>query len=153
LYATNGQSQQASWGALPGTIDAQFQVSSFEFWVSDTVPELQTPKIGTMAAPSSSFLLGKLALVTGGSGTIGQAIAKVLLSQGASVVLTARRMEKLELAKEKLQKEVDKAAVHVIASDVSKEESVVNLFQEIDQLEHGKGLDLLVNNAGECHIG
>jgi NAD(P)-dependent dehydrogenase (short-subunit alcohol dehydrogenase family) len=105
-----------------------------------------------MAAPSSSFLFGKLALVTGGSGTIGQAIAKVLLSQGASVVLTARRMEKLEFAKETLQKEVDNkaAVVHVIASDVSKEESVVNLFQEIDQLvEHGKGLDLLVNNAGE----
>jgi NAD(P)-dependent dehydrogenase (short-subunit alcohol dehydrogenase family) len=102
-------------------------------------------------AASSSFLRGKLALVTGGSGTIGKAIAKSLLSQGASVVLTARRIGKLEETQEALRKEVsgNAAQVHVLSSDVSKEESVVELFQKIDQLEGGKGLNLLVNNAGE----
>ena len=102
-------------------------------------------------AASSNFLLGKLALVTGGSGTIGQAIAKSLLSQGASVVLTARRLAKLEEAQENLLKGVSEngGQVHVLTSDVSKEESVVELFEKIDTLEGGKGLDLLVNNAGK----
>jgi NAD(P)-dependent dehydrogenase (short-subunit alcohol dehydrogenase family) len=100
---------------------------------------------------NASFLSGKLALVTGGSGTIGQAIAKSLLSSGASVVLTARRLEKLETAKEKLLeslqlKSADAPQVHVISSDVSKEESVVELFQKIDDLS--TGVDLLINNAG-----
>lgn len=102
-------------------------------------------------APPSSFLCGKLALVTGGSGTIGKAIARSLLSQGASVVLTARRVGKLEEVQEALRKDIagSDAQVHVLPSDVSKEETVVELFQKIDKLEGGKGLDLLVNNAGE----
>jgi NAD(P)-dependent dehydrogenase (short-subunit alcohol dehydrogenase family) len=97
---------------------------------------------------SSSFLVGKLALVTGGSGTIGKAIAKGLVSQGASVVLTARRKEKLEQAQEALQGDIASADIHIIPCDVSKEESVVALFQKIDQIGECKGLDLLINNAG-----
>ncbi len=99
---------------------------------------------------NGSFLSGKLALVTGGSGTIGQAIAKALVSSGASVVLTARRLGKLESVKENiLQAYTDQSAVpqiHCIASDVSKEESVVELFQTIDHFSDG--IDLLINNAG-----
>lgn len=101
---------------------------------------------------SGSFLTGKIALVTGGSGTIGQAIAKALLSKGASVVLTARRLEKLQLAKEDLLKSMSSTEttfepkILCISSDVSKEESVVDLFQQIDGL--GSGVDLLINNAG-----
>lgn len=102
---------------------------------------------------NSSFLSGKLALVTGGSGTIGQAIAKSLLSSGASVVLTARGLEKLEAAKEKLLESIHLRGadaphvnVHVISSDVSKEASVVELFKKIDDLS--TGVDLLINNAG-----
>lgn len=98
-----------------------------------------------------SFLSGKLALVTGGSGTIGQAIAKSLLNSGASVVLTARRLERLETVKDTLLATMpltsaDAPKVHVFSSDVSKEESVVELFQKIDELNGG--VDLLINNAG-----
>ena len=101
-------------------------------------------------ASQSSLLASKVALVTGGSGTIGQAIAKSLLSQGASVILTARRLEKLEEVQEVLRRELPgkESQVHVITSDVSKEETVVELFEKIDKLDGGKGLDLLVNNAG-----
>lgn len=100
---------------------------------------------------SSSFLAGKLALVTGGSGTIGKAIASALLSSGASVVLTARRVEKLEYVRQSVLESLEKTSttlpnIHVIPSDVSKEESVVELFQKIDDLN--AGIDLLVNNAG-----
>jgi len=101
-------------------------------------------------ASQSSLLASKVALVTGGSGTIGQAIAKSLLSQGASVILTARRLEKLQEVQEVLRRELPgkESQVHVITSDVSKEETVVELFEKIDKLDGGKGLDLLVNNAG-----
>ena len=95
---------------------------------------------------SAAKLMGKVAVVTGGSGTIGQAIAKKLLSQGASVVLTGRRLEKLEQAQSKLLSSYPDRNVSVVSSDVSQEESVMQFFETIDQ-EHG-GLDLLVNNAG-----
>lgn len=91
-------------------------------------------------------LLGKVAVVTGGSGTIGQAIAKKLLSKGASIVLTGRRLDRLEAAQSKLLQAYPDRKVSVISSDVSQEESVVQFFEKIDQ-EHG-GLDLLINNAG-----
>ena len=111
-------------------------------------------------ASSPSLLLGKLALVTGGSGTIGKAIAKSLVCQGASVVLTARRKEKLEEAREELIQSTTSDFdnnVFVIPSDVSKEESVVELFQQIDNLrkdyEDKTGIDLLINNAGTMAPG
>lgn len=91
-------------------------------------------------------LFGKTAVVTGGSGTIGQAIAKALLSKGASVVLTGRRLEKLEQAKATLLQLFPNEKVVVLPSDVSKEESVEEMFKTLDS-EHG-GIDLLVNNAG-----
>ena len=107
-------------------------------------------------------LASKVAIVTGGSGTIGQAIAKSLLSQGASVILTARRLERLKEVQEVLRKDLpsgggndESQQVHVIASDVSKEDTVVELFNKIDKLHQNNGggggkntLDLLVNNAG-----
>ncbi len=101
---------------------------------------------------SSVTMASKLALVTGGAGTIGKAIAKALLSANISVVLTGRRLAKLEEVRETLLAErsssVD-ANVYAISSDISKEESVVRLFQEIRALEDGSGcVDILVNNAG-----
>lgn len=120
-------------------------------------------------------LRGKTALVTGGSGTIGKAIAQALLSQGANVVLTGRRRNKLEEAQSSLLVEnastMKHAAitddnggssssrssgvggkVHVIPCDLSKEDSVVALFEEMDQLHRqhltSSSIDLLVNNGG-----
>jgi NAD(P)-dependent dehydrogenase (short-subunit alcohol dehydrogenase family) len=95
------------------------------------------------------FLCGKLAVVTGGSGTIGRAIAKALVSSGASVVLTARRPEKLASVKDEILEGWNGHSIphiYCIASDVSKEDSVVELFQKIDGLS--QGIDLLINNAG-----
>lgn len=97
----------------------------------------------------------KLALITGGGGTIGKAIAKAFLAQNISVILTGRRLSKLEEVMKTLLEEkpstVD-ATVDVISSDVSKEESVVKLFEQIDKLDESTGrvggVDILVNNAG-----
>ena len=51
-------------------------------------------------------LTGKLALVTGGSGTIGVSIAKALAARGAHVVLTGRTMDKLQTAAQTVQQAV-----------------------------------------------
>ena len=92
----------------------------------------------------SGYLLGKRAIVTGGSGTIGLAIAKAIVSQGASVVLTGRSIEKLQKAKRSFETSQDKVSIY--SCDVSSEDSVLDLFKTVDE-EHG-GVDLLVNNAG-----
>lgn len=113
---------------------------------SSTLPPPHTA-LGESCDSMSGTLLGRVAVVTGGSGTIGQAIANKLLSQGASVVLTGRRFEKLQEVQSILLSSYPGSNVSIIASDVSSEDSVVDLFRRIDQI-HG-GLDLLVNNAGE----
>jgi len=100
----------------------------------------------------------KIALITGAGGTIGKAIAKALLSHNFSLILTARRLSKLEETKRELLEEATKDqqtignnnnTIHVIPCDISNEDSVVKLFQTIDELEDCKnGVDILVNNAG-----
>lgn len=83
------------------------------------------------------------ALVCGASDGIGKAIAKNLASQGARVVVLARRKEELE----KLMKEL---APHpknhlMIVADLSETE---NLKQKIAELLKTVDVDILINNAG-----
>lgn len=96
----------------------------------------------------SSLLANKLAVVTGGSGTIGKAIAGALLNQGARVVLTGRSLDKLHDAKAALP---HGDSISCLACDVTKEESVVDLFQTIKN-DLG-GCNLLINNAGTALPG
>jgi NAD(P)-dependent dehydrogenase (short-subunit alcohol dehydrogenase family) len=97
----------------------------------------------------SSFLHGKVALITGGGGTIGVAIASKLVGKGASVVLVGRSVERLEKGRSKVLEKTQKAKeqVEICSCDVTKEESVISMFEALDQQYKG-GVDLLVNNAG-----
>lgn len=100
---------------------------------------------------SASTLFGKLALVTGGSGTIGKAIAKTLASHGANVVITGRNLERLETTAASIQTEVPSASpIQCISCDVTVESSVCELFDTLDKL---KSIDLLINNAGTAVDG
>ena len=62
-------------------------------------------------------LTGKTALVTGATGGIGQAIARSLHAQGASVALSGRNVEKLEALAGELG-----ARTAIIPSDLSNSE-------------------------------
>lgn len=96
-------------------------------------------------------MVNKVALITGGAGTIGRAIARALLSENISVILTGRRMAKLEEVQQSLLAERSSAIdanVYAISCDISKEESVLSLFQQISALEDCSSVDILVNNAG-----
>lgn len=84
----------------------------------------------------------KVALVTGAGTGLGRAIAISLAKEGAIVVLTGRREDKLR----EVQEVIGSSAI-VIPADVTKETEVHALRDELLNKTNGK-LDILVNNAG-----
>ncbi len=89
-------------------------------------------------------LKGKVALVTGASSGMGRGFALALAKAGASVLLVARREDKLHEAVEEIAKAGGDAAYHV--ADVR---TVPALYDLVDvALARFKELDILVNNAG-----
>jgi NAD(P)-dependent dehydrogenase (short-subunit alcohol dehydrogenase family) len=89
-------------------------------------------------------LNGKVSLITGASSGLGVHFANVLANEGATVILAARRTDKLATAVDTIREAGGKA--FAIPMDVSNAESVAQAFATI-QSEHG-GVDILVNNAG-----
>jgi NAD(P)-dependent dehydrogenase (short-subunit alcohol dehydrogenase family) len=91
--------------------------------------------------PGAAFRLdGKVAVVTGASVGLGERFARVLAGAGAQVVVTARRLERLEA----LAAELDGAVA--VACDLSRgEEHEVPVRRAIE--ECGR-VDIVVNNAG-----
>ncbi len=93
-------------------------------------------------------LKDKVVLVTGGSYGLGEAICQSFAAEGAKVVINyRRRAETAESLAQELQSEYGVDAVAAYA-DVSKEEDVVKMFEQIDA--HWGRVDILVNNAAFC---
>jgi uncharacterized protein len=88
--------------------------------------------------------LKKVALVTGASAGLGVEFARQLSKRGHSLVLAARRKERLE----ELARELGNA--RAVAIDLSKK-NAAKLLADIEA--HGETVDLLVNNAGFGLIG
>ncbi|MBU0541411.1 MAG: SDR family oxidoreductase [Gammaproteobacteria bacterium] len=88
---------------------------------------------------------GKLALVTGASSGLGKHFSQVLANAGATVVLTARNVEKLQQVMDQIQAAGGRA--FSVAMDVSKSSSVSAAMANITQ-HHGVP-DVLINNAGQ----
>jgi len=86
----------------------------------------------------------RAALVTGASGGIGLAIARVLGEEGYGLTLSARRPEKLEGAVQALRDEG--FDVQTVPANMAEEEDVVGLFAA--HRERFGRLDALANNAG-----
>lgn len=89
------------------------------------------------------LLKGRKALVTGGGGGIGFAIAKAFLKAGADVVICGRNEEKLKAACEQLSAFGRVAYLRADMTKISTFDTVIN-----DAVSKIGGLDLLVNNAG-----
>lgn len=90
-------------------------------------------------------LKDKVAVVTGGSIGLGAQIAEALAEAGASVVITARRVERCESLAGELKEKYGVSSL-AVGCDVSKFEDCKVLVQKtVDSLGR---LDILVNNAG-----
>ncbi|OPL11352.1 MAG: short-chain dehydrogenase [delta proteobacterium MLS_D] len=86
---------------------------------------------------------GKIALVTGASRGIGEAIAMTLAEYGAQVILVSRKIDALTEVAEKIEAEGGTAVA--IACNMGRPEQIGELFNEVRE---GFGrLDILVNNA------
>ena len=88
-------------------------------------------------------LKGKVAMVTGSSRGIGNAIAKKYLEEGAKVVLIDRDEEGVKKSVEDMKQYGDAVGY---AMDVTDRPRVQEVFEAVAK-EHGT-LDILVNNAG-----
>ncbi len=86
---------------------------------------------------------GKIALVTGGAGILGQSIVTGLAEAGAVVITASRNLSSGEELARKLEKEG--LTVHPMTYDQSNHESIVQLKEQIAK-EFGH-LDIFVNNA------
>jgi NAD(P)-dependent dehydrogenase (short-subunit alcohol dehydrogenase family) len=94
--------------------------------------------------PQMSEFEGKVAVITGGGGGIGKATAARLLDEGASVVLSGRRQEVLDAARQKLGPSGDR--VELAGADVSSASAAERLVEVA--LERFGRLDVLVNSTG-----
>lgn len=86
-------------------------------------------------------LTGKTALITGTTGGMGEMIATKFHQQGATVILTGRKVDVLNALREKLGERV-----FAIPADLSQPEEIKNLVNEA--LKVTGEIDILVNNAG-----
>lgn len=89
-------------------------------------------------------LKGKTVFITGASSGIGKACAETFASHGSNVVITARRLGRLEDLARKLEQEGVK--VFPFELDVQKNEQVEAVFEKLkkEKIE----IDVLINNAG-----
>ena len=93
---------------------------------------------------------GKWALVTGASAGIGVALAEELAAGGTHLVLTARRMDRLQEVARGLSKK-HSIQTHVFAADLARREAPQQIFDFTK--EKGLRIDLLINNAGFGQYG
>ncbi|HVV61553.1 MAG TPA: SDR family NAD(P)-dependent oxidoreductase [Pseudolabrys sp.] len=100
-----------------------------------------------MKAADMFSLKGRVALVTGASSGLGQQFARALADNGASVVLVARRTDRIKAFAAELEKSGAEAIA--VEADVTDRTAMTKAF---DAAEKAFGtVTILVNNAGIAH--
>ena len=111
---------------------------NIEYWL------LEEAKLQRMPKPKA--LSGKIALITGSAGGIGQAIAKKFAEEGACVIINDNDANRLEGAKESFREQYGNDVFGADVLDVTKSETIQRTYATA-ALKFG-GVDIVVNNAG-----
>lgn len=128
-----GATAVSSYVGLP-----EREAFDIEYWL------LEEAKLKRL--PKAKALAGKVALVTGGAGGIGRAVAARLLDEGAAVVICDVDRDVLAEAEGDLRKRYGRDNVTGLWVDVTREAAVAALFR--DAVRAYGGLDICVSNAG-----
>jgi short-subunit dehydrogenase len=85
-------------------------------------------------------------LITGASSGIGAALARALAKRGSSLVLVARRSDRLNLLAEELRAAHPAVDVHTLALDVTREGAGAEMRRQLN--DRGIAVTSVINNAG-----
>jgi NAD(P)-dependent dehydrogenase (short-subunit alcohol dehydrogenase family) len=110
----------------------------WDYWERNLDPGLFTDRT------LSGAVRGKIVLITGASSGIGRAAAVKVAAAGATVLLVARSLEKLEETKAEI--EAAGGVAHIHRCDMSDVEDIERMAEEV--LTYHGHVDILVNNAG-----
>ena len=99
--------------------------------------------VSTIDYHGSLFSAHDVALVTGGSSGIGFEIARRLIEEGATVIITGRSTQKLDEARFKINSD----RLHTLEWDISDVRLIPAKMEEAEHLVH-KPITILINNAG-----
>jgi NAD(P)-dependent dehydrogenase (short-subunit alcohol dehydrogenase family) len=110
----------------------------WDYWERNLDPDLFKDR------SLSGAVRGKVVLITGASSGIGKATAVKVADAGATVLLVARSVEKLEETKEEIERAGGVAHIH--SCDISDVEDIERMAEEV--LAYHGHVDILVNNAG-----
>ena len=102
-----------------------------------------------LAMANTQDFNGKWALVTGASAGIGAALARELSKHGAKLILTARRVDRIEALAGELR--ARGAEVHIVAADLNDPAAPQKIFDATEGA--GFCVDILINNAGLGQYG
>jgi NADP-dependent 3-hydroxy acid dehydrogenase YdfG len=98
----------------------------------------------TIVGDNVAGIAGKVVVITGASSGLGEATARHLAASGATVVLGARRVERLQTLVDEITRSGGKALA--VATDVTDVKQVQRLVDTAVE-SHGR-IDVMLNNAG-----
>jgi 3-oxoacyl-[acyl-carrier protein] reductase len=90
-------------------------------------------------------LSNKIAIVLAASKGLGKAIATTLAEEGATVIISSRSQEQLDVTAEEIKKET-RRSVTAIAADVSNPAAIESLIKQV--VDKFGAIDILINNTG-----
>ena len=94
------------------------------------------------------LLKDRVALITGGTRGIGYSIAEAFVRNGATIIITGRKIEKINDTVKKLKETNEKAEIYGFVLDNSNIKEMDEKFQNILNNIDNKKIDILINNAG-----